>query len=391
MSRLMMFSLFYLANFLQAGAYGLTFMLPRLFASFDANEKMVGIMLFLTALSTLISVYFSGHLADKYGRLFVLGGACFSIAMALFSYGLASDVGMLLILASILMGAGWGLTYALAPIVLTGLVNAAERVRFFAILSVAIMGGFGLSPVLASVLEGAGFSIRDAFFITGALCVLAGVIFFLLIGAVHSHHAGRATQQRSKLSLRDCVRIFQSPARLPVVMVFIGASVFAGINNFQTVFADERQLDYARYFLTYTVTVVAFRAVLARFSGGGRPYITIALLQYVMFGSVLLFIVSGGSSMLYMAVAFLFGIGYGVSYPILAAMAAQDSAEDLMPQTLLLFALSYFVGIFGFPLVAGWIIVEAGSMMLLILVASLAFIEASMALVRGSRARSEAR
>jgi len=174
----------------------------------------------------------------------------------------------------------------------------------------------------------------------------------------------------------------------PIIMVSLGASVFVGMNNFQTVFADERGLEYAGYFLTYTVTVVIFRVVLARFKGGKNPYLTIALLQYIMCASVLLFVFSGAGSTLYLIVAFLFGIGYGVSYPILVAMTASDAREDLLPQTLQLFALTYFSGIFCFPLVAGWMIVEVGTTPLLYLVAVLAAIEVTMVLKRSREQRT---
>jgi MFS family permease len=163
-------------------------------------------------------------------------------------------------------------------------------------------------------------------------------------------------------------------------MVCLGASVFAGLNNFQTVFADARGLDYANFFLAYTVTVVIFRLILARFRGGKNPYRTIALLQYVMCLSVVLFIFSGTNLPLYLVVAILFGIGYGVSYPILVAMAATDAREDLSAQTLQVFALTYFIGIFGFPLIAGWMIVEIGTLPLLVCIAVLAVIEATLAL-----------
>jgi MFS family permease len=165
-------------------------------------------------------------------------------------------------------------------------------------------------------------------------------------------------------------------------MVSLGASIFAGLNNFQTVFADARGLDYANFFLTYTVTVVVFRLVLARFTGGKNPYLTIALLQYIMCLSIVIFIFSGSNLPLYLIVAVLFGIGYGVSYPILVAMTANDARDDLSAQTLQVFALTYFVGIFGFPLIAGWMIVEMGARSLLVLIGSLAAVEATMALRR---------
>lgn len=387
MSRLTTFALFYTACFLQAGAYGLTFMLPRLFASFGANEKIVGLMLFITTISTLITVYFAGHLSDRFGRVRTLGAACLAIAVSLAAYGAATQVGLLLTVASVCLGFGWGLTYALAPVVLTRLVSVEQRVRFFAILSVALMAGFGLSPVMASAMEGAGLSIRTAFHSTALLCAVAGLLFFVLITPVRAHSVA-GSEPRSSLSFSAVGRILSSPARLPLIMVCLGASVFAGMNNFQTVFADDRGLDYADYFLVYTVTVVLFRILLARFKGGSNPYLTIALLQYVMFGSIALFLFIGGNTFAYWVVAFLFGIGYGVSYPILAAMAANDADETLVPQTLQLFALTYFVGIFGFPLIAGWMIVESGAAALLILTAALAGIEATMAL---NRSRAAAR
>ena len=67
MGRTSAFILFYLAVFLQAGAYGLTFMLPELFDALGADEKAVGTMLMFTAVSTLATVYFVGHLSDRVG------------------------------------------------------------------------------------------------------------------------------------------------------------------------------------------------------------------------------------------------------------------------------------------------------------------------------------
>ena len=382
MSRFGVFVLYFMGIFLQAGAYGLTFMLPRLFDSFGADEKTVGVMLAVTAVTTLVMVYYSGHLSDMFGRMRTLAGACVAISAALFLYGIVSSVGLLLFSASALLGFGWGLTYSLGPIVLTRLVHAEERVRYFTLLSVFVMAGFGLSPVLAAGLEGAGYSVRDAFFVTAALCLVSAVLFFLLDGPVKANAINPKAEAPSRITLRAVGQVIRSRAVLPVVMVCLGASVFAGLNNFQTVFADARGLDYAVFFLTYTVTVVVMRLILAQFKGGARPYRTIAVLQYVMCLSVVIFIFSGDSLALYLLVAVLLGVGYGVSYPILVAMAAQDAHEELSAQTLQIFALTYFIGIFGFPLIAGWMIVEVGVVALLWVVAVLAAVEASLALRR---------
>ncbi len=382
MSRSLTFAMYFLAIFLQAGAYGLTFMLPRLFAEFGASEKVVGAMLFVTAIATIVTVYFSGHISDKFGRVRALGIACIAIAVSLFLYGYVSSVGLGLLVASISLGFGWGLTYSLGPIVLTRLVSSEERVRFFTLLSIFVMAGFGLSPVFASVLEGFGYPVQTVFYLTSILCVISAILFFILIKPIKVHALNPAPEGSSRITLSALRQVFKSRAILPVIMVCMGASVFAGMNNFQTVFADDRGLNYATFFFVYTLTVVFFRLVLVKFKGGNNPYLIIAILQYVMAASVVLFIISGDSIPLYITVAILFGLGYGASYPILVAMAANDAEEHLGPQTLQIFALTYFIGIFGFPLLVGFGIVEFGYTPVLVFLAILAFMEASMALRR---------
>ena len=382
MTRIAVLSLYFIAAFLLSGAYGLTFMLPKLFANFGADEKYVGAMLVVTTVATVLAVYYSGHLSDLLGRINTLGaGGCF-IALSLFLFGWIDGKGILLILASATLGVGWGLVYSLTPIVLTRMTTPDQRVRYFSLLSVFLMAGFGLSPVMTAEMENAGFSVADAFFLMSALCLAGGLIYFFLVPPIRRLSANAGDESRSSITLSSLGVILKSQAMLPITMVFLGASVFAGMTNFQTVFASAEGLNYSNYFLAYTITVVVCRILLVGFKGGKSPYATIAGLQYVMAASVVLFIFVDGSETLYILVGILFGIGYGASYPILTAMAANDANDSVMPQTMQLFALTYFVGIFGFPLVAGWVITEVSITALLVGVTLLALIEASMAFYR---------
>ncbi len=380
-----MFALFFLAVFLQSGTYGLTFLLPELFSAFGANEKDVGTMLVVTAITTLVTVYYSGHLSDLLGRLVTLGVSGYAIAVSLVIFSTTEGIGLMLVLASALIGFGWGLMYTLAPVVLTRLSGSANRVQVFSLYSVFMMSGFGLSPVFASWMTAHGFSITDAFLVVAVCCVISGTLFLWLKSAVGRHSEDNVSNTRSRLSLSAVTAIFRSRGWLPVVMVFLGASVFAGLNNFQTSIARAEGLDYASYFLAYTITTVVCRIIFAGLSGGSSPYRVIGLLQVVMCASAILFLFINGSVWVYMACAVLFGIGYGASYPILAAMAANDADDNLVPQTLQLFALTYFIGIFGFPYIAGWLIVDFSISALIGVVALLAGIEATMALIRARK------
>lgn len=385
MSRTTTFTFYFVAVFLQAGAYGLTFLLPVLFATFGQTPADVGKMLGITTIATIVIVYYAGHIADVFGRLHTLSVACIGIALSLMLFGASQGNTLQLITASVLLGMGWGLTYALGPVVLTRLITTDQGVRYFTMLSIFVMVGFGLSPVMASMIFKLGFTTADAFYLTAALCLMAALLFWMLNTPVKTHALNKSPEAPSRLTITNIIAILQSPAWLPVTMVALGASVFAGMSNFQTTYAAERDLNYATYFLTYTITVVALRALLAAFEGGTNAYMTIAKLQYVMAASVILFIVMGNNPVLYILVAILFGLGYGASYPILVAMAAADADTNLVPQTLQLFALTYFIGLFGFPLLAGTMITTWGSNPVLILTAIIATTEATMALRRASQ------
>jgi MFS family permease len=146
-------------------------------------------------------------------------------------------------------------------------------------------------------------------------------------------------------------------------------------------------LDYANYFLAYTATVIVCRFLFAEFIGGRSPYGTITLLLAVMLTSVLCFIFFTDSSLLYVLGAVLFGIGYGVSYPIVKAMAANDSEPELMSKTMQIFGFSYFIGVFGFPFIAGWIITTKGMILLLVAAAGMSALECILAARRYFRDR----
>lgn len=382
MSRPWLLTVFFAAVLLQAGAYGLTFMLPDLFATFGGDEKLVGQMLAVTAVATLASVTLSGHMSDQIGRPNLLAIACICISAALYLFAKTSSVGLSLVSASILLGAGWGITYSLCPVVLSEVTHLHERVRYFSMLTVFVMAGFGSSPLIAAALLSYGFAVSTAFILISGTTMISAILFALLGRLISPHLVSKTAPTSARLDWVSLTRVLQSPARIPIIMVLLGASVFAGLSNFQTVFAADRGLNYSVFFAAYMITVIICRILLARFDGGSNPYRTIAGLQYIMAASVILFIFSGDNATAYLAVGVLFGIGYGASYPIVSAMTANDADDGYLPQTMQVFALFYFIGVFGFPLIAGWMIVDIGTTPLLVLVALLAVGEATMALVR---------
>ncbi len=378
-----MFFWFFVATFFQAGTYGLTFLLPVLFSNIGGNEKDVGTVLLCTAIATILIVLYSGHITDRLGRMNTITYSGVIIAVSLYIFSVISSITVFTYIAGALLGIGWGLFYTLTPVVLTTITAPEERVRYFTLLSVFIMAGFGLSPVIGKYLDQMGYGISAVFLLTATLCLASAVIFWLMSFIIPENGSKQNTPStQAKLTYASLVRLLKSRALIPIIMVGLGASVFAGVTNFQTEYATQNGQDYSFYFITYTIAVIVCRVIFVEFVGGEKPYFAIFILLVVMSISILVFIYLDNRQWMYIVGALLFGIGYGVSYPVVKAMAANEAEKDILPQTMQIFGISYFLGVFAFPLIAGIMITEIGMLSLMIIVLALSIIECGLAFCR---------
>jgi MFS family permease len=80
--------------------------------------------------------------------------------------------------------------------------------------------------------------------------------------------------------------------------------------------------------------------------------------------------------------AVLLGLGYGLVYSVIQTQVINDAPPELRHAALTWFVLAYFVGIFGFPMLGGWLIVHMGTGWCLALVLALALAELMLALFR---------
>lgn len=394
MKRNTIFFFFLVACFLQAGTYGLVFLLPPLFAKFGGSPADVGNILTATTIATLVAILYSGHITARIGYINTIACAGILLAVALVIMASANSTNpnlfFSLFFAATLLGAGWGLFYTLTPVAIDAVIMPHERVKFFTLISVSIMAGFGLSPVLGAEIEKNTDSIAITFYIVAASCLLSSVIFSILKKPLKNLQGNPQSSKNAStaptLTIKNFAMVLRSRARTPIVMVAIGSSVFVCMTNYQTLIAQNAGLNYANFFLAYTSAVILCRILFAKFSGGRSPYTAIASFLAIMVASITLFLIMimlfHDVEIIYVAVAATFGVGYGVAYPIIKAMAANEAEKKLLPQTMQIFGFSYFLFIFGFPFIAGRIIVSLGIIPLVALALILSVIECAIAAKR---------
>ena len=117
---------------------------------------------------------------------------------------------------------------------------------------------------------------------------------------------------------------------------------------------------------------ISGRLLIAGFVVKRDPLRASCLLSGLMLASILMFgfVVDNGFN--YVLAAVVLGVGYGLTYSVINGLAANEAPSGTTAQSLLLFSLSYFIGVFGFPLLAGKIIVEHGMATLLLTVMAVA-------------------
>jgi len=351
-----LFALFCLASFLLSLSYGSTFLLSLLIHARGGNEHDAGSVICAAMLSTFVAVLLSGHLADALGAARAVAGMGVLLVVACLGFALMPGFGEGLMLFGLSLGLGWGVFYTLGPIIVAMLVEPRQRAKYFALLSGSMMSGIGAGPLLGRAATALDLPLTSAFYIA-ALASLVGVLVFWHLGTALKRHA---TAPVSKISWGACRRVLSSRAVFAIVMVGLGGCVFGGLSSLQTSYAAAHGLDYSLFFTGFVSAAISSRLLIAGYVVKRDAYVSACVLSGVMLGSILLFAfgVSGNAS--YLLAAVTLGVGYGLTYSVINGLVANEAPAGTTSQALLLFSLAYFVGVFGFPWLAGWIIVDFG-------------------------------
>jgi MFS family permease len=366
-----------------AGGYGATFLISDWYRAQGGSDIDTGTTLGAALLGTLVGVPLVGWFAGRLDASRLAAIAAFTMACGFLLLGSAGHgLTCLPRVAALLIGLGWGMFYIGGPMALSERISDAERGQWFTRFSAFQMTGICGSPILlAMVISQAWLAIQTTFLLVGGTGILAA----LLLGSF----AAREPRGHRERSLRPWVgkiaTVAASSAIRPIVMVGLGGCVFSGIMSFQGSLVEGTGTHASTFFAVHAMTVVILRLLLARrLSTMPRiPLITL-LLSCLIMGIVSLLGIPFHPAF-HIAAAVLTGIGYGLVYPVIQTWAINDSALENRHAALTWFVVAYFVGIFGFPVIGGWILVGAGKAWFILALAAIASLELVAARSGGRR------
>lgn len=358
------FILLYGGCVLIAGSYGLTLLLPAFVTSLGGNAAEAGLIYWFGAIGAIGSLVLGGRVTRRAGPVVaaLTGSALYAAATIVIAAVPNLDVALA---AGILLGAGWALFFTSAPIAVSELVSEADRTFAFLVLAGFNALGMGLTPVIGRQLIAAGLSYRGVFVLAALLSIVAAAGFAGLsqlrpwLGrAVPGSRPARSDGAETLLGpVRD---VLTSPARPYLIMVLLGACIFTTLTTYQTTFAVSRGMNPAFFYLSYTAGVILPRFTVSRRIGTVHHARATTALVTGMCVALALFLLVGHDVVLYAASSVLIGVCYGLAYPLIQVQAAARGSQAQRHWVLWYFSLAYFVGVYGFPVLAGLIIDTIG-------------------------------
>lgn len=371
----------FVGTLLTAAGYGATFLLTEHFRALGGSEIDTSTTLGGAMVGTLVGVPLVGWYARKLkaARMGAMGAV--SVAAGYAFLALLTTLTPLIAVAGFFIGLGWGIFYLAAPMALSERVSDQDRGFWFTRFGAFQMAGIGFSPIVAAALVNhLGLTTAGAFSAIAGATLIAAVL--LLTFETLSPQARQAQAQNGNW-VRALPTLLSSRAVYPILMVGLGACVFSGILTFQSSLVRGTGLEASTYFAAYAVTVVGARFILAPIinrADGDRA--AILLLALMILGVVAAFGLGFGLPIQIVS-AILLGLGYGLVYTVIQTQAVNDAPPEQRNAALTWFVIAYFLGIFGFPVLGGWMIVTVGIPGFLAVVLAFAVAEMALALLRG--------
>ncbi|WP_136616513.1 MULTISPECIES: MFS transporter [Mesorhizobium] len=381
--------LLFVATLLTSMGYGATFLLTEHFRALGGSEIETGTTLGGAMLGTLVGVPLVGWFAWRLGAGRMAGLGAMLVACGYLGLASLSTLTPLIGVAGFFIGLGWGIFFLAAPMALSMRVADQDRGFWFTRYGAFQMGGIGLSPIVASALiSEVGLTTGQAFGAVTLICLLAALLL-AVFETIAVRPVAAAIKAAGNAWVRALPALLRTRAIYPILMVGLGACVFSGLLTFQTSLVRGTGLQASTFFAVYAITVVASRFLLAPVIGRARgDHVAVILLAVMIAGVIVAFGLAYGV-VVQIASAILLGVGYGLVYSVIQTQAVNDAPAEHRNAALTWFVVAYFLGVFGFPMLGGWLIVNVGTSGFLVAILLFAMAEIGLALLRGQRLAAE--
>ena len=357
------FAALYVANLCTVASFAGFFLFPLFITKGGGSQQDIGIIMGIFALASALCRPWVAEMIDRIGRKRSYSIGCLMMTLLpllhLFFSGPLSGYYLPLLVLRVLHGIGLAICFTAVFTFILDLIPEQRLNEGIGMFGTSGLIGMALGPALAEpVLVNFGFA---AFFLTTSGFAGLGLLLHL---PVHDRHHEQPRSTTLAPSFFALLRQRKQLVTAGLALVF--GFGLAATGNFIAPLAEERQLGFISfYYIAYSCAAVGIRFIAGRLADrlGEKQLIPWGLCLAAS-GLLLMPLVHG--NLLLLTVGFVFGIGHGLRFPSLNAMAVRHEPYAVRGKVTGIFTGGIDVGIFCGSLLLGVIGELAGYSVLFI-------------------------
>ncbi len=357
------FAALYLANFSLVASFAAFFLFPLFITGHGGNQQDIGIIMGVFALASALCRPWIAEMVDRIGRKrsYTIGCAIMTL-MPLFYLPLQGNLSnyySLLILLRIIHGIGLAICFTAIFTFIVDLIPVNRLNEGIGMFGTSGLIGMAVGPLISELILGKfGF---PAFFITAA--GLAAIALLLQAPIKDQHHL-QPEESEPSASFFTLLKTRKQLVCGGLAILF--GFGLAATGSFIAPFAQANHLSYiSLYYLAYSTAAVGVRFIAGKMADrlGENQIIPWG---FILAASGLLLVPLVHGNLLLLVVGFIFGIGHGLLFPALNAMAVRGEPYAVRGKVTGIFTGGIDTGVFCGALVLGTIGELAGFTVLFI-------------------------
>jgi len=346
------FAALYLANFSLVASFAAFFLFPLFITGHGGNQQDIGIIMGIFALASALCRPWIAEMIDRIGRKrsYTIGCSIMTLMPLLYLplQGTLSSYYPLLILLRIIHGIGLAICFTAIFTFIVDLIPEGRLNEGIGMFGTSGLIGMAVGPMVAELmLEKYGFS---AFFLTASILAAAAL---LLQAPIKDRHHLQPEESKPSASFFALLKTRKQLVCGGLAVLF--GFGLAATGSFIAPFAQARHLSYiSLYYIAYSTAAVGVRFIAGKMADRlGENQIIPWGLTIAATGLLLVPLVHG--DFLLLVVGFIFGIGHGLLFPALNAMAVRDEPYVVRGKVTGIFTGGIDAGIFCGALILGTI------------------------------------
>ncbi len=344
------FAALFLANLLLVASFASFFLFPLFITGHGGTNQDIGIIMGIFALASALSRPWISEMIDRIGRKRSFTIGCTIMTIMPLTYlplqGSLSDYYLTLLLIRIIHGIGLAICFTSIFTFIVDLIPVDRLNEGIGMFGTSGLIGMALGPMIAEpILHNFGFS---TFFLTAA--GFSATALLLQLPVKDQHHLQPPVQPDSP-SFFALLKTRKQLICGGLALLF--GFGLAATGSFIAPFAQARELSYiSLYYVAYSCAAVGVRFIAGKMADRvGENQIIPWGLALATGGLLLVPVVQG--NLLLLTVGFIFGIGHGLLFPALNAMAVRDEPYAVRGKVTGIFTGGIDTGVFCGALILG--------------------------------------